>query len=242
MKALVTVGVCVSMAVAALGDYVLYERSSGDVLTGGDGAAIVLSDSARVTQDQVSDKDGSGATLRPNWANVGIKRAATIPAEVVNVSELVDAAEVDPAEAERDVSSIADPALRVLAETSRVLAAKMVRADELSEEEMAEIVDVFPVWAVGTAYVLGDVVRHEGGLYACVQAHTSQAGWAPPAVPALWTEKAAPNVIAEWVQPTGAQDAYQLGDMVTHAGLTWRSTAADNVWEPGVYGWEEVTQ
>ena len=45
----------------------------------------------------------------------------------------------------------------------------------------------------------------------------------------------------EWRQPTGAQDAYQYLDKVSHAGKHWISVANDNVWEPGVYGWEEVT-
>lgn len=30
------------------------------------------------------------------------------------------------------------------------------------------------------------------------------------------------------------------GDKVTHNGKTWQSTTDNNVWEPGVYGWEEV--
>ena len=46
--------------------------------------------------------------------------------------------------------------------------------------------------------------------------------------------------IPEWIQPTWAGDAYQLGDRVTHSGATWESTAANNVWEPGVYGWIQV--
>lgn len=45
--------------------------------------------------------------------------------------------------------------------------------------------------------------------------------------------------IAAWVQPAGAQDAYKKGDIVTHNGKTWESTADNNVWEPGVYGWVE---
>lgn len=42
---------------------------------------------------------------------------------------------------------------------------------------------------------------------------------------------------AAWVQPTGAHNAYPLGAKVTHKGKTWTSTAAANVWRPGVYGW-----
>lgn len=46
--------------------------------------------------------------------------------------------------------------------------------------------------------------------------------------------------IKEFVQPTGAHDAYKKGDKVTHDGKYWVSTADANVWEPGVYGWEEI--
>lgn len=43
---------------------------------------------------------------------------------------------------------------------------------------------------------------------------------------------------AEWVQPTGAHDAYALGAVVSHNGKVWVSTVDSNVWEPGGYGWE----
>jgi hypothetical protein len=56
-----------------------------------------------------------------------------------------------------------------------------------------------------------------------------------------WREIPDPNAgPPAWVQPTGAHDAYATGDRVTYGGKTWRSTAAANVWAPGVYGWEEV--
>lgn len=42
----------------------------------------------------------------------------------------------------------------------------------------------------------------------------------------------------EWVQPTGAQDAYLLGAQVSHNGFHWINTGSNaNVWEPGVFGW-----
>lgn len=41
-------------------------------------------------------------------------------------------------------------------------------------------------WAPGTTYAADDLVTHAGATYRCVQPHTSQAGWEPPAVPALW--------------------------------------------------------
>lgn len=49
--------------------------------------------------------------------------------------------------------------------------------------------------------------------------------------------------IPVWRQPTGAQDAYHLGDKVHYPdaeGPVYISTVDDNVWTPGVYGWDEV--
>lgn len=37
------------------------------------------------------------------------------------------------------------------------------------------------------AYKVGDLVTYSGKTYRALQAHTSQAGWNPSAVPALWT-------------------------------------------------------
>ena len=41
-------------------------------------------------------------------------------------------------------------------------------------------------WTLGAAYEVGDKVTYDGVTYRCVQSHTSQEGWEPPAVPALW--------------------------------------------------------
>ncbi|MBP3646282.1 MAG: hypothetical protein J6K55_07635 [Clostridia bacterium] len=49
--------------------------------------------------------------------------------------------------------------------------------------------DAVRVWAEGIDYVVGDEVAYpdtDGMLYTCQQAHTSQAGWEPPTVAALW--------------------------------------------------------
>jgi hypothetical protein len=41
-----------------------------------------------------------------------------------------------------------------------------------------------------------------------------------------------------WVQP-GSTNPYQVGDKVSHKGKHWLNNTANNVWEPGVYGWTE---
>lgn len=41
-------------------------------------------------------------------------------------------------------------------------------------------------WQPWTAYTIGDIVTYNGAEYECRQSHTSQPGWEPPNVPALW--------------------------------------------------------
>ena len=108
--------------------------------------------------------------------------------------------------------------------------------------EALEAKCLHPVWAAGTAYAVGHKVQHSGTLYRCIQAHTSQSDWTPSAAVSLWTRISDPTQEwPEWIQPTGAHDAYAKGAKISHNGKHWISTADANVWEPGVYGWEEVT-
>lgn len=46
----------------------------------------------------------------------------------------------------------------------------------------------------------------------------------------------------EWVQPTGAHDAYNTGDRVTYNGRVYESTMDGNTWSPDAYpqGWEDL--
>lgn len=97
--------------------------------------------------------------------------------------------------------------------------------------------------AESVAYTLNDIRRHNGLLYRCVQAHTSQATWTPEDAPSLWTRIADPaQEWPEWIQPTGAHNAYAKGAKVSHNGKHWISDVGANVWEPGVYGWTEQTE
>ena len=114
-------------------------------------------------------------------------------------------------------------------------------AASLADADALEAVELFPAWAVGVNYAKDNRVAYSGKLYKCVQAHTSQSDWTPPETPALWTKVAEPGAIPVWVQPTGAQDAYNTGDKVHYpdeTGPVYVSTIDANVWQPGVYGWE----
>ena len=99
--------------------------------------------------------------------------------------------------------------------------------------------ELFPNWETDHAYSVADRVQYEDVLYKCVQAHTSQDSWTPDLTPALWT-RVSVDEFPEWVQPTGAQDAYSIGDKVSYDGKHWISEVDANVWQPGVYGWGQV--
>ena len=112
-------------------------------------------------------------------------------------------------------------------------------AASLSDAEALEVPTLFPAWVSGTNYSTDERIEYDGTLYRCVQGHTSQADWVPTATPALWVVVSLEER-PDWVQPTGAHDAYATGAKVSHAGKHWTSNVDANVWEPGVYGWTEV--
>lgn len=93
------------------------------------------------------------------------------------------------------------------------------------------------------AYALGAKVTYNGKTY---ESEIANNVWAPDVygwkeVTSIIEEPEEPSVeeYPEWVQPQGAHDAYSIGDKVTYNGRHWVSNVDGNVWEPGVYGWEE---
>ncbi|MDR6227300.1 chitinase [Desmospora profundinema] len=88
-------------------------------------------------------------------------------------------------------------------------------------------------WQPGVAYSKGDRVTYQGSLYECLQAHTSQDGWEPDRVPALWKavdgtpgeDREAPS------RPTGLTVTAKTD---TSVSLSW-NPSRDNV---GVTGYD----
>ena len=118
-------------------------------------------------------------------------------------------------------------------------------AQSLEPADALEGVELFPTWKTGTAYEVGYKVRHGGILYACLQAHTSQAGWEPGVAPSLWAKVLVPDpdVIPDWEQPDST-NAYMKGDKVRFDGKVYESLIDNNVWSPAAYpaGWREVVE
>lgn len=127
--------------------------------------------------------------------------------------------------------------LQNAAAISFVLLAENGEIDDITASEQSEL---FESWQPDIAYSVGQLRRYGDTLYRCVQAHTSQAGWEPPEAASLWAVTSDPaEEWPAWSAPLGAHDAYVLGAKVSHNGKHWVSTVDNNVWEPGVYGWEE---
>ncbi len=117
----------------------------------------------------------------------------------------------------------------------------LAEAGTIDEVTAAEHIDLFAAWQPNISYAVGNLVAYEGCLYKCAQAHSSQIGWEPTEAASLWAKTGDPTVeYPDWSQPIGSYDAYAQGDKVTHNDKCWVSTVDANVWEPGVYGWEEV--
>ena len=126
--------------------------------------------------------------------------------------------------------------------------AKAIRASmdnvstALTDEQAMGNVYLFMPWSDSAHYAADERVRYAEQLYKCLQEHDAQPSWTPDAASSLWVRIADPaEEWPAWVKPTGAHDAYALGAKVSHDEKHWISEYQDNVWEPGVYGWTEVS-
>ena len=114
----------------------------------------------------------------------------------------------------------------------------------LDDEIALTVPALFPAWAADTDYVTDQRLRYtDGKLYKVLQNHTSQSDWTPDIAVSLYVEVAEPGTIPVWKQPTGAQDAYRLGDKVhfpEENDPVYESDIDYNTYAPNVYGWHQV--
>lgn len=124
-------------------------------------------------------------------------------------------------------------------------------AASLPEEQALEVASIYPNWELNKSYKTGEYVTYglnnvgDPQLYKVVQDHTSQADWLPSKVASLYD----PIGLTEegytiWSQPSGAHDAYYVGDIVEYNGVLYKSLLNGNCWSPNVYpaGWEKVEE
>ena len=119
---------------------------------------------------------------------------------------------------------------------SRELARKFRKfIEEMSknatDEEALDNIVAFPKWEVGKEYEKDFRLRYNNVLYKVLQNHTSQADWTPDIAVSLYV-RVSIEEWPEWIQPTGAHDAYNIGDKVSHNEKHWVSLIDANVYEP----------
>lgn len=110
----------------------------------------------------------------------------------------------------------------------------------LADEDALQAVELFPQWVVEHAYAVDERLQYKSILYRVVQAHTSQADWTPDITPSLFVVVSL-DEWPEFVQPTGAHDAYKKGDKITFEGKHYISLIDGNTYSPTAYpaGWQE---
>ena len=87
------------------------------------------------------------------------------------------------------------------------------------------------------AYPKDWTVTHDGKTWVSL---TPANVWQPGV--SGWREVVEEGAAPEWVQPTGAHDAYQTGDHVMFEGAEYVSLIDGNTWSPTAYpqGWEKI--
>ncbi len=81
-------------------------------------------------------------------------------------------------------------------------------------------------WAPWTAYATGAIVTYNGVDYVCLQGHTSQPGWEPPNVPALW--KVSSGGGTDTTAPSVPGNLRSTGVTSNSVSLAWNAST-DNV-------------
>lgn len=122
---------------------------------------------------------------------------------------------------------------------------QMAQDGTLDDITISEHPDMFSEWNENWTGKAGTILRDEGALYKSIHDITNTAqNTKPSETPSMWTRIGDPTEeYPEWVQPIGAHDVYTIGDKVSHKGKKWVNELYEaNNWEPGEFGWTEVTE
>ncbi len=133
------------------------------------------------------------------------------------------------------------PDLQAASDLSAIAFVCLAQSEALDDTTIIEHPDAFPVWDENWTGKRGSIVLYEGVLYRSIHDVGAGQNTNPAETPSMWTRIGdAGEQYHEWRQPIGAHDAYALGDIVIYNGTYYVSTVDNNIWQPGVYGWEET--
>lgn len=171
-------------------------------------------------------------TERTSWTIQSTPEPAPLSAQLLDFSDYSD----------EDLKLVAEAATKEI-EARKVLREAPIVAEATARSYQMAVVRNVPAgetvdWTQPTgahdAYPKGWRVKHNGKIWwSTIPANV----WEPGVTG--WTEERSDGGYPLWIQPMGAHDAYKVGAIVEHKGTLWRNTSDNNVWEPGVFGWEQ---
>lgn len=120
-------------------------------------------------------------------------------------------------------------------------------AKSLTDEQAMEVGTIYDPWRENYSYKKDDIIAFglnhvdDPQLYRVVQSHISQSDWTPDVAHTLYSAIGVDiNGYPIWSRPSGAHDAYNVGDCVSFNGAYYVSLISGNVYSPSEYpsGWE----
>lgn len=155
-----------------------------------------------------------------------------IQEELINLTLFVEMQQPPEEKAKEEADKKIEEMLKLITQTT-------------TDEQKLQIISIYPPYLDGKTYSKDDLipfVTYLGKLYRIIGASfESQPDWTPDVAKSLFVEVLPPGTIGEWKQPTGAHDAYKIGDRVIFDGWVWCSIINANTWSPSAYpqGWEK---
>lgn len=130
----------------------------------------------------------------------------------------------------------------------------LVLSKNLNEEQKDNILNQYKPYQVGKYYKENEKFTYKDKVYEVIQAHRSQITWLPESTPRYYNEylnveiknqdSSTTDVVKEFIQPTGKDDAYNEGNKVLFKGKIYKSKINTNTFSPEQFpdGWEEVKE
>lgn len=91
----------------------------------------------------------------------------------------------------------------------------LAEGGQIDDVTATENASQFSPWVYPATYKAGNIRRHNGELYRCIQDHTSQADWTRHRRFPVGKDRRPTVEWPDWSQPVGAQDAYDTGAKVS---------------------------
>lgn len=114
-------------------------------------------------------------------------------------------------------------------------------AESLTDNEALKAVHLFQKWEENKSYTYGTRVRYNNILYRCTHAHTSREAWNPEQSPIMWEKVVGSEEPEEQIEEWKENTSYTKGSKVIYENNTWESTINNNIWTPGIYGWNKIS-